>query len=87
MSRSARGGTLPPYPRVCPCRHCGLAVLRDNDDHWIHASLSYACRDRWGRAYGTTAEPTPSALVRTAATGRSGPESGSLAWGDGSDTV
>ncbi len=48
------------YPRVAGCRHCGLAVLRDNDGAWIHASLSYVCRDRWGGIRETTAEPTPS---------------------------
>jgi hypothetical protein len=54
-------GASPPYPRVSPCRHCGLVVLRDNDDRWIHASLSYACRDRWGTVIATTAEPAPPA--------------------------
>jgi len=80
-------GTIPPYPRVSPCRHCGLAVLRDNDGNWIHASLSYACRDRWGGLCGTTAEPSPPTADRTVATRSFGPESRSVAWGDRSDTV
>ena len=50
-------GVTPPYPRVLPCRHCGLVTLRDIDGSWIHASLSYTCRDRWGGVAGTTAEP------------------------------
>ncbi|MBB4959222.1 hypothetical protein FHR38_002955 [Micromonospora polyrhachis] len=53
----ARAGLSPPYPRVVPCRHCGLVVLRDIDGRWIHASLSYACRDGTGAVAGTTAEP------------------------------
>ena len=68
-----RPGSAPPYPRVAPCRHCGLAVLRDNDGNWIHASLSYACRDRWGGVCGTTAEPSSPTPAHTAATRQSGP--------------
>lgn len=65
---SATGAaSVPPYPRVSPCRHCRLAVLRDNDGNWIHASLSYACRDRWSGVAGTTAEPAPPNPVQTAA--------------------
>jgi hypothetical protein len=45
------------YPRVVLCRHCGVAVLRDNDGDWIHATLSYVCRDRWGGVRPTTATP------------------------------
>ena len=67
-----RPGAAPPYPRVAPCRHCGLAVLRDNDGNWIHASLSYACRDRAGGVCGTTAEPAPPPPDH-AATRQSGP--------------
>ncbi|WP_326549303.1 hypothetical protein [Micromonospora sp. NBC_01813] len=51
----------PPYPRVVPCRHCGRPVLRDNDGVWIHADLSYVCRDRWGGITATTAAPEPPA--------------------------
>jgi hypothetical protein len=53
------------YPRVSSCRHCGLAVLRDNDGRWIHASLSYVCRDRWGAVAATTAEAVPFRDPRT----------------------
>jgi len=49
----------PAYPRVSPCRHCGLVVLRDLDAAWIHASLSYVCRDRSGWPAATVAEPEP----------------------------
>lgn len=45
------------YPRVVGCRHCGVAVLRDNDGDWIHATLSYVCRDRCGGVRPTTATP------------------------------
>lgn len=45
------------WPRVSPCRWCHTPVLRDNDGRWIHASLSYVCRDRWGGLAATTAEP------------------------------
>ncbi|GEM_PF-4426001 len=78
---------VPPYPRVSPCRHCGLAVLRDNDGNWIHASLSYACRDRWGGVAGTTAEPAPPAPTWAAPTRWSGPPSRSPERGAGSATV
>lgn len=47
------------YPRVSPCLHCDRPVLRDNDGRWIHADLSYVCRDRWGGLTATTAEPAP----------------------------
>ncbi|MEH1013265.1 hypothetical protein V6U90_09150 [Micromonospora sp. CPCC 206060] len=47
----------PAYPRVSPCRHCGLVVLRDNDGRWIHANLSYLCRDRTGGLRGSYATP------------------------------
>lgn len=67
MNPARGGGTYPPYPRVSPCRHCGRVVLRDNDDRWIHASLSYACRDRWGAVTATTAEPAPPTAVQNAA--------------------
>jgi hypothetical protein len=87
VTRPARGGRLPSYPRVCPCRHCGLVVLRDNDGNWIHASLSYTCRDRWGGVAGTTAEPAAPGPARAPRSGYSGPESGALAWGDGSDRL
>jgi len=53
--------TASTYPRVSPCRHCGLAVLRDNDDAWIHTTLSYVCRDRWGALRGSYADPEPPA--------------------------
>jgi hypothetical protein len=32
-------------------------VLRDNDGTWIHANLTYVCRDRFGGLAATTAEP------------------------------
>jgi len=83
----AHAGAVPPYPRVSPCRHCGLAVLRDNDGNWIHASLSYACRDRWGGLCGTTAQPTSPTADRTVATRSYGPESWSAARQSHSDTV
>lgn|GEM_PF-2080341 len=51
----------PPYPRVAPCRHCCRPVLRDNDGVWIHADLSYVCRDLWGGITATTAAPEPPA--------------------------
>lgn len=51
--------TAPAYPRVSPCRHCGLAVLRDNDRYWIHANLSYLCRDRAGELRGSDPDPEP----------------------------
>jgi hypothetical protein len=47
----------PAHPRVSPCRHCARPVLRDNDGRWIHADLSYVCRDPWGGLASTTAEP------------------------------
>ncbi|GAA2362761.1 hypothetical protein Cme02nite_41560 [Catellatospora methionotrophica] len=47
------------YPRVSPCLHCARPVLRDNDARWIHADLSYVCRDPWGGLTATTAEPSP----------------------------
>ncbi len=47
----------PTWPRVSPCLHCGVPVLRDNDGTPIHASLSYVCRDRWGQIISTTATP------------------------------
>ncbi|GHJ50161.1 hypothetical protein Cs7R123_75030 [Catellatospora sp. TT07R-123] len=51
------------YPRVSPCRHCRVPVLRDNSGTWIHASLSYTCRDPWGGVTDTTATPaTPPTL-------------------------
>lgn len=71
----ARGGASPPYPRVSPCRHCGLVVLRDNDGRWIHASLSYACRDRWGAVTATTAEAAPPATEPSIASWYSTPRS------------
>jgi hypothetical protein len=61
--------TTATYPRVSPCRHCGLAVLRDNDGVWIHASLSYVCRDRAGNARpGYAAPEAPAAPIRPAGT-------------------
>lgn len=45
------------YPRVSGCRHCGLAVLRDNDGVWIHASLAYVCRDPAGGLRASYAAP------------------------------
>jgi len=41
------------------CRHCRTAVIRDQHGEWIHASLSYPCRDRWGTILPTSAEPAP----------------------------
>jgi hypothetical protein len=38
-------------------------VLRDDDGRWIHASLSYPCRDRFGAATATAAEPAPPATA------------------------
>ncbi|MFV2086585.1 hypothetical protein [Micromonospora sp. LOL_021] len=36
--------------------------MRDNDGVWIHADLSYVCRDRWGGITATTtAAPEPPA--------------------------
>ncbi|GAA1418641.1 hypothetical protein [Catellatospora coxensis] len=51
------------YPRVSPCRHCSRPVLRDNDGRWIHADLSYVCRDLWGGLAETTAEPAAAPRV------------------------
>lgn len=51
------------YPRVSPCLHCARPVLRDNDGRWIHADLSYVCRDRWGGLAETTAEPAAAPRV------------------------
>ncbi|GAB3810332.1 hypothetical protein GCM10027605_48090 [Micromonospora zhanjiangensis] len=34
-------------------------MLRDNDGAWIHASLSYVCRDRAGNPRPTSADPEP----------------------------
>lgn len=82
-----RARALPPYPRVVGCRHCGLVVLRDLDGNWIHASLSYVCRDRFGAVSGTTAEPTPLPPAPTTATRLFRPQSWSQAWAGGSDTV
>lgn len=45
------------YPRVASCRHCGIAVLRDNDGRFIHVTLAYVCRNRWGGVEATTAAP------------------------------
>lgn len=45
------------WPRVSRCRWCARPVLRDNDNAWIHADLSYVCRDRAGALAATTAEP------------------------------
>ncbi|MFD0595948.1 hypothetical protein ACFQZ4_29685 [Catellatospora coxensis] len=50
-------------PRVSPCRHCSRPVLRDNDGRWIHADLSYVCRDLWGGLAETTAEPAAAPRV------------------------
>ncbi|WP_144122347.1 hypothetical protein [Catellatospora sichuanensis] len=59
--RAERGedGGRAAYPRVSPCLHCARPVLRDNDARWIHADLSYVCRDPWGGLTATTAEPSP----------------------------
>ncbi|WP_155374487.1 hypothetical protein [Catellatospora vulcania] len=55
--RGAGGSGRVAYPRVSPCLHCARPVLRDNDGRWIHADLSYVCRDPWGGLTATTAEP------------------------------
>lgn len=47
------------YPRVAKCRHCAVSVLRDSYGAWIHVSLTYTCRDRWGTLMSTSAEPRP----------------------------
>ncbi|GAA1375758.1 hypothetical protein [Catellatospora chokoriensis] len=59
----AGGGGRTAYPRVSPCLHCARPVLRDNDARWIHADLSYVCRDPWGGLTATTAEPAPTPRV------------------------
>jgi hypothetical protein len=55
----ADGPTTGPEParaRVAVCRHCSTPIVRDNDGRWVHTSLRYACRDRWGTTLPTSAE-------------------------------
>jgi len=42
---------------VATCRHCRTPIVHDDDGRWIHTSLAYTCRDRWGGVADTYAEP------------------------------
>ena len=41
------------------CRHCHTSVIRDPRGRWVHTSLSYVCRDRWGTIVSTYADAAP----------------------------
>ena len=41
------------------CRHCRIPVIRDDEGCWVHTSLSYVCRDRWGSLLPTYAAAVP----------------------------